>query len=561
MEIKEKFPEINPVVLQLLYNRGLTEQSAIDGFVNPDYGQDLHDPYLFQDMPKAVDRIFKAIRGDERMVVHGDYDADGVCASVLLHKVLTAMGGQVEVFLPQRDVEGYGMNRKTIEKFIADKVKLIITVDCGLSNREEITLAQKSGIDTIVTDHHQEPPKLPDKAIAIINPALTKETYPFKKLAGVGVAYKLCQALVKDTRTRLEEDTLKWLMDLVAVGTVADISPLIGENRTMVYYGLVVLQKTRCLGLRELILQTSLNLPKLDTHDIGYKIAPRINAAGRIDHANTAFQLLTTNNPGEASQIAAGLNQTNVDRQQMTDLIIKEAKEQIGQVTDRKKVLIAHGKDWPTGIVGLVAGRLADEFNRPVLIIGGADDQPTGSGRSIPGFNITAAMQQVAKHLARYGGHEQACGFTLKNREALADFKKDVKEIASQEIKNEHLIPEIDIELEAELEEITWDLFAELEKFKPYGEANPRPKFAAKNLNVVGLQSVGSDNQHLRIMVNHKTTQVYKTIGFCFGDWCQRIKIGDQVDLIFEVDINEWNGSRELQLKIKDIRLSQDQDG
>ncbi len=554
----QKFPEINYIILQLLYNRGIDTQEKIDQFLLPDYGENLFDPFLFNDMEKAVKRIFKAIEKKEKIVVYGDYDADGVTSSAVLVETLKEFGAEIDIYIPFRETEGYGLNIEAAKSLIGVGLKLLITVDCGISNKEEIKILTENKVDVIVTDHHHEPLAIPD-AYAILNPHLKKEKYPFKDLAGCGVAFKLVCGLVSRQKNykvkQLEEGFEKWLLDLVAIGTVADMQPVLGENRILVKYGLVVLQKTRRLGMLKLIEKMNSNLTQIDERVIGWQISPRLNAAGRFNHASSAYELLITDNLNKAETLAEELNKTNLERQQITEKITAEAKELLGEIKD-KKLLITVGNDWPTGIVGLVSGRITDEFNLPSLVISRYNGEIIGSGRSIPEFNIIEALEDCNDFLRRYGGHAQACGFTLKNEENLSKFEKKMTELANALLKGKNLKPVIEIDANINLEDVNWELFDELEKFKPYGEGNFKPKFLAKNLTVVEAKSIGSQGKHMRLMVKHNTQIIRKTIGFCFGNWCARIKAGDKIDMIFEIDANEWNGNRELQLKIVDLMFS-----
>ena len=557
-EALNQFPEINPIVLQLLFNRGIDNQEKIDQFLNPDYGQDIHDPFLFSEMAKAVKRILEAVEKKEKIVVYGDYDADGVSASAIMMECLKNLKAEVDIYIPYRETEGYGLNKEAVAELAKKGTQLVITVDCGIANKAEVDLLNQKGIDIIITDHHHQPLELP-KAFAILNPNLDKEKYPFRSLAGCGVAFKLVQALAdwqqKYKINQVEDGFEKWLLDLVAIGTIADIQPLLGENRTLVKYGLIVLQKTKRLGLLKLFETMNNNLTLIDERVVGWQIAPRLNAAGRLNHASSAYQLLLTDDLAQADKLVAELNQTNQERQQLTDKIILEAKELLGEVKDQK-ILIVVGTDWPTGVVGLIAGRLTDEFHRPSLIISQYKGEIIGSGRSIPEFNIITAVEKCDQFLSRYGGHAQACGFTLKNQENLEKFKDQMTKLASQELTAKNLLPTIKIDAEIRLEDVNWQLFEELEKFIPFGEGNPKPKFLAKSLTVNESQTVGKEAKHLRLMVSHQTQIIRKTIGFGFGHWSNKLKFGDKIDMVFEVDVNEWNGNRELQLKIIDLKLA-----
>jgi len=557
-EFRERFPEIRETVLQLLFNRGLVDQTAIDEFLNPDYGQDIHDPFLFSEMAKAVNRVLTAIVNQENIVVYGDYDADGVSATAIMTSILKALGAKVEVYIPFRETEGYGLNLEAAESLINNKTDLVITVDCGISNTKEVAALQKAEVDVIVTDHHSQPLTLPP-AFALINPHLDQEKYPFKDLAGCGVAYKFVQGLIAKHHeykvSQLPAGWEKWLLDLVAIGTVADMMPLLGENRTLVRYGLVVLQKARRLGLQQLAQLMGDDPVNFNERSIGFRIAPRLNAAGRLDHANTAYELLITQEPAEAENLSKQLNSTNQQRQQLTDKIYQEAIQVIGE-PEKSDFLIAVGDGWPTGVVGLVAGRLTDRFYRPSLVISRFGGNLIGSGRSISEFNIIKAMQQCDEYLTRYGGHAQACGFTLKDEAAIEPFAAKMTALFSKSVDVKKIAPSVKIDTEVKVEDIDWDFYDLLEKFQPFGEANFKPIFLARNLLVDSVQPVGSDNNHLRLIVTGADGRTRKFIGFSLGYWLEKIKKGDRLDLVFDVDVNEWNGNRELQFKIIDLKIN-----
>lgn len=573
----EEFFELPKTVASLLYHRNIRTQKDIDEFLNPDYSQDIHDPYLFKDMESAVRRIFKAIEKKEKIVVHGDYDADGVSASVILISTLRALGAQqVDIFLPHREIDGYGLNNNTIEKFIEEKINLIITCDCGISNIEEITKAQEHGIDTIITDHHTVPITLPP-AVAIIHPKVLDETYPDKGLAGGGVAFKLIQALLRKHQEDgkklnnglAHEAHEKWLLDMVAIATVGDMVPLVGESRTLTKYGLIVLNRTKRLGLQKLLLEARLldeeggHKYELTTDTIGFQIAPRINAAGRMNHANTAYNLLMTQDGTEAVNLAFELNQNNQERQKLTDNLVKEAIQQVDTAQIDKPILFVLGQEWSTGIVGLIAGKLKEKYYKPTIVLAENDGEITGSGRSVDGFDIIEALQTMPEYFERFGGHPMACGFTLKSKDILEAFKQKLIDVCNEETKNLDMAPNISIDAEIDIDHVTWELYDVLQKFEPFGQANEKPKYLARNLMIHQMQPVGQAGKHLRIMVKSKSNKVHKTIGWdlCNANgnktnWCNQLKPGNTIDLVFEISVNEWNGNRELQLTIVDLKKS-----
>ncbi|MDD5342395.1 MAG: single-stranded-DNA-specific exonuclease RecJ [Patescibacteria group bacterium] len=552
---KDSFPEIHPVILQLLYNRGLSTQEAIDEFTNPDYGQDIHDPFLFRDMEKTVERIFKALKEKEPIVVHGDYDADGVCGAAIMVSALKIIEPdcQVEVYLPDRQIEGYGLNIQTVKELAKNGTKLIITVDCGTSNIEEVALANQLGLEVIITDHHMPHPELP-RAFSIINPWCVGDNYPFQKLSGAGVAFKLAQALFK--KRQMKESMEKWLLDLVALGTIGDYVSLVGENRTLAKYGMIVLQKTRRVGLQSLYAVMSLKSEAIDSRAVAFQIVPRLNAAGRVDHANSAYELIITGLKEEADRLALNLHKMNQERQRLTEKITQEAKTQLGEVTPEQYLLVAQGRDWPAGLVGLVASRLTDEYHRPTVIIGKRQNQIIGSGRSLPEFHITEALKKLEHLLSHYGGHRQACGFTLKEGATVSEFKKGLQELAASQLKQVDLKPKLELEAELTFGQIDWTLTEALETFAPFGEGNPIPRFVTRSAEVIDWEQVGADQKHLRLVVRDKSQVARRLIGFGFGEWGDKLTRQDKVDVAYEIGFNEWNGTRELQLKMIDIKPS-----
>lgn len=549
-EILEKFPELHPIVVQLLYNRGLDSQIKIDEFLYPDYSRDVYDPYLFRDMAKACARIDSAIENKEKITVYGDYDADGVCSSVILETVLKKVGAIVEVYLPHREKDGYGLNKNSVKEIIDNGTSLIITCDCGISNVDEVAFANENKTDVIITDHHSIPETLP-KALAIIHPKIEGEEYPFKFLAGGGVAFKLAQALLKkneklqDKEKEIEE---KWLLDLVAISTVADMVPLLGENRTLVKYGLLVLKKSKHLGLKKLLEIANIDVNKIDAQTISFSVGPRINAAGRMDHANLAYYMLMEEDEERATQLASDLNQSNLDRQKLTDQVVREAKQMDIDSADR--LLTFYKEDWPAGLTGLVAGRLLRDYGKPCIVMTKVADQIIGSSRSVNGFNITAALTENKHLINRFGGHPQAAGFAIKE-ENKEELMANLKKIALEQLKDIDLTPKIDIELEVDFEDINWELVDLLDKFSPFGQENPEPLFMSKGLKITLARKVGIDQKHWKLELS-KGNKAKGAIAF--GLTNIDLAVGDSVDVVYNLSINQWNGNREIQLIIRDIK-------
>lgn len=551
-------PGVNPIIDQLLINRGLDTKEKIQHFFEPDFVRDLHDPFLFKDMSKAAERILKAVESQEKIFIYGDYDADGVCSTAVMSEYLKAIGANFEVYIPFREKEGYGLNLGAAQTIVDSQAKLVITVDCGISNSAEVNFFNSHNVEVIISDHHQQPLVMPE-AYAIINPNVSTESYPFKGLTGSGVAFKLVSAMASLQYQYKITHTIpgweKWLLDLVAIGTVADLQPLVDENRIFVKYGLMVLNKANRVGLVKMFSLMSSDIKIADEKTIGWQVAPRLNAAGRLNHASVAYNLLVTADENEGTRLAEELNKTNNDRQQLTEKIKAEARSQIGE-SPSDEMLIVIGDEWPTGVVGLVAGRLTDEFHRPSMVISRFNGEIIGSGRSIPEYNIIAELKKCDQYLKRYGGHPQACGFTVKDEASLSKVSELMKRSAHDQLANLDLRPTLEIDCEVNLEDVDWKMFNLLSQFSPFGEANPKPRFVAYNLTVVELRQVGKDNQHLRLLVKHNSELIKKTIAFSFGDWHDKLNPGDNIDIVFEVDRNDWNGTSELQLRIIDIKKS-----
>ncbi len=567
-------PELPETVAYLLYHRGLRDQKAIDEFLNPDYSQDVHDPFLFKDMQKSVERIIRAIEEDEKIVVHGDYDADGVSASTILVSTIKAIGGHhIDVFLPHRETDGYGLNPSTIDYFADQEYNLIITCDCGVSNTVEIAYGNDKGMDTIVTDHHAIPPELPE-AFSIIHPGVEDEPYPDKGLCGAGVAFKLAQALLTTHKNnggtlpnkQTHEAFEKWLLDMVAIASVADMVPLLGESRTLTKYGLIVLNRTKRIGLQKLLLEAKLMQDdgslknELDADSIGFKIAPRINAAGRLDHANVAYELMMTKDPIEATDLAFQLDKNNRDRQKLTEKLVTEAIDQIEAGQEELPVLVVRGHGWQTGVVGLIASKLKEQYYKPALAIGINDGEATGSGRSIDGFNLIESMQEIPEHFAKYGGHPMACGFTLTSPEEIEPLQQALVHKFYEKTKDIDIRKKIHIDAELNLNDVTWNLYDVLNQFAPFGKDNEKPLYVANGVEIHSTKSMGKDGTHMRMMAKHGSPKIHKLVGWNLcgktnkQNWCAILNPGDLVDIVFDIGINEWNGNRELQMTIRDLR-------
>lgn len=563
--IKDDFikqhPEYNKIILQLLFNRGLTHKQDIELFFNS-AKTSLVDPFLFKDMRAAVELVIKHIKAQDLIVIYGDYDADGVTATAVLIEILSTLKAKTSIYLPVRITEGYGLNNQAVAALARAGAKLIITVDNGIRNKEEVAYARSLGLDIIITDHHEPPPdkdNWPD--CLIINPK-ADSNYSHRSLAGVGVAFKLAKALIEysklagNLKSRLEERVL----DLVAIGTVADMVSLIGENRILVNQGLKIINQRKRLGINELIKAAKIDAngaKEIKSWHIGWQMAPRLNSAGRLDQANTAYELLITKDKAEAVEIAIKLNEKNQARQKITEEIFEYAKKMIEEKMLADKILVVvypglgevDNRPWPEGVMGLVAGRLCEAYSRPALVITKFNKEIKGSGRSIDEFNIIQAMEKLSEHLEKFGGHAAACGFTFKTPEDLAEFTKKIKELAATELKGVEFASKILIDAEIDVAEINDELIETLERFEPFGEANEKPKFLSRSLTIMDKTSMGADGQHIKFRFGR-----FQAVGFNQAENFKDLKIGDKVDIVYYLEFNEFNGRRSAQMKIVDMK-------
>jgi single-stranded-DNA-specific exonuclease len=544
----------SPIVAHLLYQRGLQSAEAVDAFLSSDYRSGLHDPFLLKGMRAAATRIAHAILEHEPMAVYGDFDTDGVTAVTLLIQVIRAMGGDIQPYIPHRIREGYGLNTDAIDQLIAADTRLLITVDCGISNAREVVYAMEHGLDVIVTDHHTPPEILP-QALAVINPKQADCPYPYKGLVGVGIAYKVVQALVRlGIKMPLRG---RDLLDVVALGTVADMGPLDGENRILVKVGLESLNTSQRPGLQALISAAGLIQGRITASDIGYMLAPRLNAAGRLDDAVIAYQLLLAEDMSVARQLAQQLNEANSERQRLTKETQQIALAQVqAQGKDRNRIVVVDGAEYPAGVVGLVAARLVEELGRPVLLIERGEEHSRGSARSIVGFSIIDALNHCADLFVRFGGHMAAAGFTLPTNQ-IATLEARLNEYAATRLPE---IPEpvLDIDIETPLTALNWDLLGAIQALEPFGQANPQPILMSQHVRVLQAQTRGADRQHLKLRIADAAGgPEYDAIAFRLGHLAGYFSKYPWLDIAYTFEPHEWNGQRTLQLNIKDLRRSQ----
>jgi single-stranded-DNA-specific exonuclease len=548
---EQQMAHIPPVLRQILFNRGLIEPADVQAFLEGRYLSST-DPFLLADMDKAVARVQQAIANEEMIVVYGDFDADGVTSTVLLVQALRGLGlprSQVVPYIPDRVDEGYGLNHEALAELKARRAGLVISVDCGIRSVAEVEQAQANGLDMIITDHHSLGRDLPP-AQAIINPKRPDSRYPEKALAGVGIAFKLAQAL-RLTMPQQAQFSDEDLLDLVAIGTVADLAPLKGENRKLVLDGLAVLNQARRPGVAALAQVSGLRPGRMTAESIGFGLGPRINAAGRLAHAYTAAKLLSANNNIMANQLAQELNSLNKKRQQLTADLSALAE---AMIDPDAFILIAADEGFLSGIVGLVASRLAERNYRPAIVIEKGETESRASCRSIPEFHITEALDETADLLMRHGGHAQAAGFTVAN-ENLEPFTERITGIAERQLADQTLYPKISIDAEIPLTAVDWALHDSMAQLEPTGYANATPIFLSRGVEVIHHRQVGREGNHLQLRLSsggNGSSRILPAIAFGQGTWASMMP--QYVDLVYSIGVNEWNGRRDLQLMVQDLR-------
>ncbi|MEZ7893340.1 MAG: single-stranded-DNA-specific exonuclease RecJ [Candidatus Wallbacteria bacterium] len=541
--------KISSILARLILNRGIKTVEAASKFLNCKI-TDVYDPFLMKDMQKACERIILALSRGEKVRIFGDYDVDGITSTALLYKVFKKINMDVSYFIPNRIEGGYGLNQTDILNAKNDGVSLIITVDCGISSFDEIEYANSLGIDSIVTDHHEVPPRLP-AAFAILNPKQSDCPYPFKMLSGVGVAYKLAAALEKYYETTPNE-----YLDLVALGTVADIAPLVDENRILTKFGIEMFKTTKNLGIQALIEVLNLKNVEINTTHIGYIIAPRINAAGRIGDPNIAIKIFLTDELAVAIHYVNFLNGENQKRQSLENGILKDVEEQLRQAHPENVIMLASNK-WHVGVIGIVASKIKEKYYKPTILISIEENNNcVGSARSVDAFSIVDALNSCSDILKRFGGHKLAAGFSI-DFSKIDDFRKRVNQIASETIKNEDLIPTLKIDEVIKLKDITHSLINEIALLKPFGQQNPKPLFYVENVSVTEHRKIGGVASHLLLKVKH-SGNVVEGIGFNMGNYDEKIiSPAQSVNVVFELDdFTVWEGQKKIQMKLKDIRFN-----
>jgi len=534
---------IPPLIVQLLFNRGLKEPAQLASFLTGDISLS-SSPLLLPDMHKAVARIYQALLSGEPIAIYGDYDADGITATALLVQGLSALGGTVIPYIPHRLTEGYGLKTAALENLRQQGIGLVVTVDCGITSLSEVKRARKMGLDIVITDHHTPLPEIPP-AVAIVNPKLAGSAYPFTELTGAGVAFKLLQALYQSVG---REEQLEALVDLAAVGTVADMSPLLGENRYLVKEGLIQMNRSPRLGIRALIEQAGLSGGSLDAECISWVIAPRLNAAGRMENAMASYKLLMTDSPTEARRLARWLEQKNAERQKLTASTVARARQQVLS-QGISPLLVASDGDYFLGIAGLVASRLADEFYRPTLVVRTGEKVSSGSCRSIPEFNIIAALTESRHLLSQFGGHSQAAGFTLPTRN-LPRLEETLLNLATDQLRGVDLRPTIDIDAEVALPDLGGDTFQMTQQLAPFGRGNPLPTYLSRRVEVMDCRTMGNGGEHLRFRLGQGGTR-WDGVAFRLGNYLA--DVAPALDIVYNLEIDRWRGKETLRLNIMDF--------
>ncbi len=534
--------DISLLLIQLLHNRGITDPAQFEAFLAADERL-ANDPFLLQEMDKAVTRVLRALLGDELIAVYGDFDADGITASVLLAQGIQELGGRVVSYIPHRFDEGHGLNLAALKSLKKQGVSLVITVDCGITGVSEVEEGHKLGLDIIITDHHVPLAQIPS-ALAAIDPKLSGSTYPFYDLAGVGVAFKLLQALHQATHRDGEWEKF---LDLVALGTVVDMVPLLGENRYLVRRGIEGLNRSPRPGVRELVLSAGLAVGGIDSGNISYALGPRLNASGRMDHAVTSYELLTTSSPAQARELAAQLETRNAERQRLTAEVLAKARAKLLIEGTDHPILMVSGHDYPHGVLGVVAGKLVDEYYRPVVVMKVDGESVKGSARSIPGFDIVNALTECQDLLTRFGGHSQAAGF-LTPKANVEQLQKRLLEIAARQLVEVDLRPALFIDAVLPLSSVGRETYNVVSKMAPFGQGNQEPVFLSEKVKVVDSRVVGGSGKHLKLKLRDGQV-VWDAIAFDLGDR----QLSTYLDIVYNLEVDHWNGREQLQLNVLDF--------
>jgi len=546
--------DVSPLVAKLLISRGLVSADQVKRFLSPSL-EDLGDPFAMADMVTAVDRLQEAVSSGRHLMIYGDYDVDGITGSALLYRILSEFTPHISCYLPNRAREGYGISTAGIDEARRRGTELIVSVDCGITAHSEVSYAKELGIECIITDHHETRDGLPPAA-AVLNPKRPDCPYPYKELSGVGVAYKLLQAFF--IRNSLPLSQLEEHLDLVALGTIADIVPLTGENRILAKFGLERLRLSTKPGLQALLEVSGLQGRPLESSHIVFILGPRLNAAGRMGDAHSSLTLLTTEDPRRAQEIAVQLEAENRRRKEVDDRILSQAVELVGEKVDlnEERVIVLASEEWHQGVIGIVASRLVERFYRPAILISLDGGLGKGSARSIPAFHLHQALRDCSHLLVGYGGHKYAAGLVIEAG-CIPDFRCHINRLAREKMTNEDLVPSQSLDAEVELDVLDFPLAQSFSAFAPFGPGNRHPVLASRNLKVVGSPyRVGNNHLKFRVKSQSGGRRLYESIGFSLGDMLEEIDDpAASLDLAYVLEENEWQGRKKLQLRIKDIKV------
>lgn len=542
--------KVSNTTASLLVSRGIKTFEGAKTFFRPSL-DDLHDPFLMKDMDKAVIRILDAVKKEEKILIYGDYDVDGTTSVALVCKFLrTNTKNQIGTYIPDRYDEGYGISFKSIDYALDNDFTLIIALDCGIKAIDKVDYANKNNIDYIICDHHKPAETIP-AAVAVLNPLREDCNYPFKFLCGCGIGFKLIQAL--SARQEQWESNVENYLDLVAVAIGADMVPLVGENRTLCHFGLKIINSSPTTGLKAII--RGVNKPEITLGEVSFYIAPRINSAGRIKHGNNAVELLLEDNFDNAISFSKEIDEFNIQRRGLDKLITNEALEQIEENEEQRDfTTVVFKEDWHKGVIGIVASRLIEKYYRPTLVFTKSNDVLAASARSVKGFDVYNAIESCKEHLIQFGGHKYAAGLTLKPESYFA-FKQSFEEYVKTTIDKKLLTPIINVNEKIKLTDITPKFYRILKQFAPFGPANKQPVFYSDNLLDTGYcKTVGEDDKHLKLSLSQANSEVFKSIGFGLGDKLSLIENKTQFKAVFNIDENNWNGLKSIQLKLLDIK-------
>ncbi len=535
-----------PLLTQLMYNRDLTNATQIESFINADKSLS-GDPLLMPDIHQAINRVYSGLLSGEKIAVYGDFDVDGITGTAILVQGLKALGGNVTPYIPHRIREGHGLNSDALDYLRNEGISLVITVDCGVTGIAQVKRAKRQGLDIVITDHHTPLGELPD-AVAVVDPKREDSKYPFNELAGVGVAFKFLEALYQGMG---KSEQLGNYLDLVALGTVADMMPMLGENRYLVKQGLKVICQNPRPGIIEMASLAGISSDYIGADDISWTLAPRLNAAGRLEHALTSYKLLITDSTKEAQELSTVLEEQNAERQKLTSRSLSKAKEQV-LAKGVTSLLIASDPDYPPGIIGLIAGRLSEEFYRPSVVIKVGEKSSNGSCRSIPEFNIVKALNECGGLMSDFGGHARAAGFTMPTKN-LSKLEEKLNRMADEQLQGLDLRPKLDIDAAVSLSELGEEAYQSIQRLSPFGIGNPLPTFLSREAEVIDCRTMGNNGGHLRLKLKQNNVQ-WDAVAFGMGECCKNMH--SHIDIVYNLKLERWRGEERLKLHIQDLASS-----